>query len=437
MLRLSALALCLLVPSIGAQSEEAAPSPATLEWFQPFDGKSLSGWTEKGGRYDGTARWSVEDGMIVGRSGPNRKGGLLYTTQAWHSFEFRFDTWIDYPFDSGVFVRMTPKAKGAQVTLDWRPGGEIGGIYSDGWLQHRSEGAEKFGKGAWNNCFVRCTGKDLNLVFDLNGERLTEFALPPGTKGYADTGLLGLQVHPGVESEDLAARFKNLELRELPVFDTREFTLLADGFLRPKQDSGWVDLLDAKLSRWEAHGGDAMGFEVEDGVLCLRTEGSASELRTRDDYGDFSLRMEFKTLRRANSGVFLRSSREGGNPSYTGCEIQVLDDHFWEKDTGSKLKPWQFTGSLYGAVAAGHEGALYPNGRWNTFEIDFVGSRIRTVLNGVTLYDVDTNELEPAQGKKFAERAKEGFLGLQRHAPAGGLKEDTYAFYKNVFVKRR
>jgi len=32
-----------------------------------FDGRSLAGWTTKGGRYDGDARWTVEDGCIVGR----------------------------------------------------------------------------------------------------------------------------------------------------------------------------------------------------------------------------------------------------------------------------------------------------------------------------------------------------------------------------------
>ena len=43
------------------------------------DGATLNGWTTHGGRYDGNARWTVEDGAIVGRQGPNRAGGLLYT----------------------------------------------------------------------------------------------------------------------------------------------------------------------------------------------------------------------------------------------------------------------------------------------------------------------------------------------------------------------
>jgi hypothetical protein len=150
------------------------------------------------------------------------------------------------------------------------------------------------------------------------------------------------------------------------------------------------------------------------------------------DYRDFHLKLDFRIARMANSGVFLRASREGGNPAFSGCEIQILDDFNWEKVTGTRLKPWQFTGSLYGAVPPRPKDALRPLGEWNTLEVVYRGSRIVTALNGKVLYDVDTFDLdvEPA----FRGRAKTGFIGLQRHAP-GEVEGEAYAWFRNIWLR--
>jgi hypothetical protein len=100
-------------PSPAQRAADEGPGPVQL-----FDGQSLRGWVTRGGRYDGNARWSVEDGCIVGRQGPGGEGGLLYTEKRYTSFEFSLEVKLDYPFDSGVFLRMAPEGKGAQVTLD-------------------------------------------------------------------------------------------------------------------------------------------------------------------------------------------------------------------------------------------------------------------------------------------------------------------------------
>ena len=137
----------------------------------------------------------------------------------------------------------------------------------------------------------------------------------------------------------------------------------------------------------------------------------------------------------ANSGVFLRASREPGtNPAFSGCEIQILDDHHWEEVTGTKLRPWQFTGSLYGAVAPAFPRALEPPGSWNRLEIEYVGSRLAVALNGKTLYDVDTAALTPESGEPFERRAPRGFLGLQHHG-ADRVEGETMVRFRNVFAQ--
>ena len=381
----------------------------------------LAAWTTTGGRYDGAAVWSVEDGALVGRTGPNGEGGLLYTRRRYASFELELETKIDHPFDSGVFVRMTPDLKGAQVTLDHRPGGEIGGVYSDGWLQHAPEGAEAFREGEWNHVRVRCTGFDLRLEAWINGVKTTDFRLPPDTPGYATTGLVGLQVHGDAESEPgaRAARFRDVRIRELPLF----------------ADVGgpWEPLVDPELSSWEVHG-DGAGYRVADGVLSFPTEGGG-HLATRGDYEDFRLRLEFQLARMTNSGVFLRAARDGSNPAFSGCEVQILDDFHWEEVTGSVLKPWQHAGSLYGAVPPGEPDALRPPGEWNSYEILYRGSRLAVALNGRVLYDVDTAALAPEQGAPFADRARSGFIGLQHHSPAE-VEGDASIRFRNVLVQR-
>jgi thiamine biosynthesis lipoprotein len=183
-----------------------------------FDGATLAGWTPRGGRYDGDAVWTVEDGAIVGRTGPNGEGGLLYTEKEYAGFELELETWIDHPFDSGVFLRMLPPAtglKGPQVTLDYRDGGEIAGIYADGWWQHNVEAKAAFRAGDWNHLAIRCTGSEPRVDVWLNGSLVTSWTLPAGTEGFAERGRIGVQVHDAGERSDNAARFRQLRIREL------------------------------------------------------------------------------------------------------------------------------------------------------------------------------------------------------------------------------
>lgn len=402
-----------------------------------FDGTSLAGWTTSGGRYDGPARWTVEEGCLVGRTDPEGRGGLLYTERWYHSFDLELEVQMDHPFDSGVFLRMLPPStgkKGVQVTLDHRPGGEIGAVYADGFLAHNETGAEHYRRGEWNKVRVRSVGRDFHLQAWVNGTQVTDYRLPPDTEGFAESGRIGLQVHGG-EPNTSRVRFRNVTIRELPVFDPSEFAVDETGRLRAL--GSFTDLFAKDLEAWQAHGGDGSGFALgEDGVLAVLAEGQAHDLRTTADFGDFVLRLDFKLAPLANSGVFLRARRGDDNPAFSGAEVQILDDHDWEKATRTELKAWQKTGGLYGAVPPATPGVLHPTGCWNTLEIRFAGTRLTTHLNGVTLYDVDTHELRPEQGAPFAERATSGFLGLQRHAPGGEPAGEAMLWFRNVFVQR-
>lgn len=469
-----------------ARDQDGAPSAAAeAQRVRLFDGATLAGWTTRGGRYDGAARWTVEDGAITGRVGPNGEGGLIYTTRSYTCFDLEFDCRMDHPFDSGVFVRMLPPEsaeKGLQVTLDHRPGGEIAAIYADGFLEHNTEAEKHFEKDAWNRVRVRVTGFDPRVQVWINGRPVTDHRLPANTPGFASRGLIGLQVH-GADA-DAASRkvqFKNVSLVALDVFADVNFEgarearrnagalhrALGGGLgegagARPEsavsrapsdvaaegaegsgpdgdgvelltdvaRDAGWTDLLADELARWQALGSQD-GYAVVDGVLSIPADGSG-HLVTREDFTDFRLRLDFSIATMANSGLFLRGARDGTDPAYSGCEIQILDDFHWEQRTNSTLAPYQFTGGLYAAVAPGPDKEYGEPGTWNRYEVLCRGTRIAAALNGRLLFDVDTHAL--AVEPPFAERVASGFIGLQRYG-ADSVEGDVSVRVRNLFVQ--
>ena len=199
-----------------ACSSPNSASNASAGWKPLFDGKTLAGWTADGGHYDGNAAWTVEDGAITGRETIKREGGLLYTVDKYSDFEFECDCKCEWPFDSGIFVRMEPKLRGAQVTIDYRPGGEMCAIYSDGFLFHNESVMPKFKKDEWNHFKVRCTGRDMHIVTWLNGEQVVDFTIPSSAGEFASSGLIGIQVHGGSDSPlDTKVQFKNLRVKRL------------------------------------------------------------------------------------------------------------------------------------------------------------------------------------------------------------------------------
>ncbi len=420
------LALCLLAT--------ACQSPKPALWRTVFNGENLDGWVTQGGRHDGNADWQVEDGAIIGREGPNHSGGLIYTEQSYSDFEIEFDAFITYPFDSGVFCRMSPHAKGPQITLDYHPTGEVGGVFAGGWYQHNSTGRDRYLRDEWNHFRVRCTGDPIHLEAWMNGELLTDYTFPEGTTGFAKSGLIGLQVHGGRDDpEGSHAKFKNIRVLNLDDFDRAKNGALV---LTPTGAAkGWLPLFNSVDYRGWERDGSGRGFAIREAELVFLAKGDSDHIVTTKDYEDFELRLEFKLSKMANSGLFLRGTRDGANPAYSGCEIQILDDFNYEEVSGNTLKDWQFTGSLYGAVAPA-VAAMRPLGEWNTYEVRFEGSRLVTRLNGVELYDVDTQaeDFEVIQGPPFAERAEAGFIGLQRHAPAE-VEGEAYAWYRNIWIR--
>ena len=149
--------------------------------------------------------------------------------------------------------------------------------------------------------------------------------------------------------------------------------------LTPEEKAaGWQLLFNGKtLAGWEAlptsvpaANGDWM---VSDGdIVC--PGASPGWLATTQTFADYRLRLQFRGSERVNSGVFLRSQRQG-QPHITGYELQIWD-----------YQPAGYnTGSLVNTIKA-HPTKILAD-EWNDYDITAVGDRYLIVLNGKTLLD--------------------------------------------------
>jgi hypothetical protein len=214
--------VCTLAASVCGCAQEAAMSKPPYGFEVLFNGRDLTGWKRHEGLPDGHdgGKWVVEDGAIVGMQEPPGKGGFLTTLQTFKDFELTLETKIDWPFDSGVFLRVGPDGKSHQVTLDYRPGGEIGRIYcpwAQGLVQHCPEGINYFKKGEWNKLRIICEGEPARIRVWLNGNLITDFRhSPQTTAGIPKEGTICLQVHPGGKGyERSKARFRSIFIRQI------------------------------------------------------------------------------------------------------------------------------------------------------------------------------------------------------------------------------
>jgi Domain of Unknown Function (DUF1080) len=142
--------------------------------------------------------------------------------------------------------------------------------------------------------------------------------------------------------------------------------------------SAFVPLFGGTIDQWTVENTQANNFTVRDGVL--RVEGPHGWLRSKAQYGDFTLRVEVRFLTDdADSGVFLR-----GWPA-NAYQVQLRDM------TRNKTTNPIWIGNLYRhRVAPGetsYDGeaamaAVKPAGEWQLVEIAASADRLTVHLNG-------------------------------------------------------
>ena len=181
-----------------------------------------------------------------------------------------------------------------------------------------------------------------------------------------------------------------------------------------KDLTGWK-VLDGKIEAW--------GTE---GDILFTSGKNGGWLMTEKEFSDFEVRLDFKVPENGNSGVALRAPFQAKNdPAYQGMEIQILDDG--GSDYKNKLRPAQFTGSIYDVVPSAKR-ANRPVGEWNKMRIVARGRQITVDVNGERLVDANLDKYVEEHGKKHPGLKRDkGHLGLQSH----GHRTE----FRNLFVK--
>ncbi|SFI06487.1 family 16 glycoside hydrolase [Planctomicrobium piriforme] len=185
-----------------------------------------------------------------------------------------------------------------------------------------------------------------------------------------------------------------------------------------KTEPVFVSLVNgAGLDGWVVQEGKATAWK-RDGEMISCTSASGGWLRTEADYSDFELRLEYRLQAGGNTGIGLRCP-SSGNPTFTGLEIQLLDDG---SPKYADLRADQYTGSIYYQVPAAKKAPIFAVGEWNLCEVSCQGDVLKVKINGEQVNEVQLNRFaapEKEEGKSkysLAQRPPMGHVALQSHS---------------------
>jgi 3-keto-disaccharide hydrolase len=270
--------------------------PTRPMWVQLFNGKDLTGWKQ---HPDSTGKWSVEEGMIVGR-GINQSH--LFTERGdYENFHIRIEAKINADGNSGVCFRTNYFGRGqlkgngyeANIERDKAPGWQTGSLMH---ITPKGEVRTRFIKpDQWFEMEVIAVGN--RITIKVNGKTTVDLTDP----GYTyKRGYLALQ-QLGALTE---VRFRKIEIKEFS----------------PEAAAGWQDLFNGKdLSGWKVEGKD--GWSVQDGVLTADGSG-VGYLMTEKDYTDYELELDYRISPRGNSGLGLQMN--GSRVEFRNIRLRVL-----------------------------------------------------------------------------------------------------------------
>ncbi len=422
---MNARLVCLLAASLAALTAPASAADNTPpEGFVAlFNGQDFAGWhgvgtedprkiqaltpEERTKKFsdslaDLAAHWKVDNGELVN----DGKGLYMTTDKDYRDYELYVSWKLIAKGDSGVYLKGTPQVQ-IWDTTEAAGYHKLGADKGSGGLWNNSAGAP--GKdpvvhadkpiGEWNTFRILQVGAVTSVY--LNDQLVVDHAL---LENYFDRKLPLVAFGPvQLQTHGNEVRWKNIYIRELSSAE-------ATKFLRGS-DEGFTSLFNGQdLQGWQ---GPTDNYEVVDGAIRCKP-GKGGVLHTQNEYGDFTVRVEFKLPPGGNNGLAIRYPG-AGDTAYVGmCELQVLDT---EHPKYANLDPRQAHGSAYGMAAAAR-GYHRPTGEWNYQEVTVEGSKIKVVLNGSPILNTDLSTIteymanSPHPGKDRTS----GYFGFAGHS---------------------
>lgn len=419
-------------------------------WLELFNGKDLNGWKTVAGE----AKFSVENGVIVGTTVPNTGNTFLITDKEFSNFILEADIMVEDPIgNSGIQTRShfdpdsnngKGKVYGRQCEVDPTSRKWSGGIYDEGrrqWLypMQLNAGAQNaFRSNSYNHYKIECIGNEMKTW--VNGTACAYVVDTIDAKGF-----IGLQVHAISSPEHSGKKvyFKNIRIKinNLIPSDFSKGIYVAnfvpDRLSAYEKKDGWKLLFDGNSSNgWISAKGSAFpskGWQISNGTISVdpdkgKESQNGGDIITKEEYSFFDLSFEFKLTPGANSGVkYFVTLNEKTTGSAIGLEYQVLDDAL-HPDAKLGRDGDRTLASLYDLIKAEKQTRFIRQiGEWNFGRvIVYPNNKVEHYLNGVKV-------LEYVRGSKefkdlvaiskfkvwpnFGE-AKAGHILLQDHGDA-------------------
>ncbi|MDX1942564.1 MAG: DUF1080 domain-containing protein [Saprospiraceae bacterium] len=333
------LAITLIVTTVFSQNGQ---------WTSLFDGKTLKGWVQKGGK----AAYKIENGAIVGSSVANTPNSFLCTEKEYDDFILELELSVDDGLNSGIQIRSRTQEGvnngnvfGWQIEIDPSPRAWSGGIYDEGrrgWLYIPSinpAGQKAFKtKEQWNKYRIEAIGNTCRTW--INGVPVAYLV-----DTLIEKGIIALQVHSIGKPEDVGrkVRWRNIRiqtgknLKASPLDDCPVQNMALNNLTEQEKKQGWKLLFNGKdLSGWHTAFKTTPpmeGWSVADGILKIQgSDGSESrsygDILSDEKFGAFEMTFEFKLTEGANSGIkyFVNEQYDSKGGSAIGLEYQLLDD---------------------------------------------------------------------------------------------------------------
>lgn len=135
---------------------------------------------------------------------------------------------------------------------------------------------------------------------------------------------------------------------------------------------GWISLFDGEsLYGWEA--GSKANWKAEGGVISV-SSGEPGLLCTTIEFGDYILKVDFRSHKGTNSGVFLHTPLVPKDPANDCYELNIADPSISPFPTGSFVKRQKATGT-------------YDSSEWKTFEVTVQGGHVVVKVDGQQALD--------------------------------------------------
>lgn len=441
---LATIAACLFPYAVNAQQKKnGKPGKGFVALF---NGKDLSGWKGIIGNGNPILRaqmhpdtlaarqkiadeemrngWKVVEGGELLFTG---HGKNIATIKQYGDFELLVD-WKIYDDghkdgDAGIYLRATPQVQ-IWDTSRIKDGAQVGsgGLYNN--KKHPSKPLKVADKllGEWNNFRIIMIGEKVTVY--LNGQLVTNKVV---LENFWDRSLPIFSTEQ-IELQAHGSRigYRNIYIREIPRSTSEIFKLSSK-----EKRQGFKVLFDGtNMDSWT---GNTSDYTIENGTLAVHpkersgeSERGTKDLYTKEEFGDFIFRFEFKLTPAANNGLGIRMPANS-HAAYEGMELQILDN---ESEMYKDLKPYQFHGSVYGVIPA-KRGYLKPIGEWNYQEVIVKGTKIKVILNGTVILDGDI-----AQAIAHGTPDGKEHPGLKRtKGHIGFLGHGDDLWFRNIRVK--